>query len=95
MTPEEQAIVKKKLGEVAEILYKNTPSKKLSTFERVELNVREHLLETVAPKVGNFFSISRRKQSRKRHKDIDKNKNCPQHTASASEQLSITKAEDY
>lgn len=55
MTPEEQAIVKKKLGEVAEILYKNTPSEKLSTFETVELSVREHLLETVAPEVGNFF----------------------------------------
>ena len=56
MTPEEQAIVKEKLGEVAEILYKNTPSEKLSTFETVELSVREHLLETVAPEVGNFFS---------------------------------------
>ena len=56
MTPEEQTIVKEKLGEVAEILYKNTPAEKLSTFETVELSVREHLLETLAPEVGNFFS---------------------------------------
>lgn len=55
MRPEEQAIVKQKLREVAEILYKNTPAEELKTFETVELSVREHLLETVAPEVGNFF----------------------------------------
>jgi hypothetical protein len=55
MTPEEQAIVNKKLTEVAEILYKNTPSEELKTFETVELSVREHLLKTVAPEIGNFF----------------------------------------
>jgi hypothetical protein len=31
MRPEEQAIVKQKLREVAEILYKNTPSEELKT----------------------------------------------------------------
>ncbi len=56
MTPEEQAIVQEKLREVAEILYKNTPLESLKTFETVELSVREHLLEIVAPEVGNFFS---------------------------------------
>ena len=55
MTPEEQAIVKDKLREVAEILYKNTSPEALETFETVELSVREHLLGTVAPEVGNFF----------------------------------------
>ena len=50
MTPEEQKVVRQKLKEVAEILYKNTPSEELKTFERIELSVREHLLETVAPK---------------------------------------------
>ena len=57
MTPEEQAIVKDKLREVAEILYRNTPTAKLKTFETIELSVREHLLETVAPEIGNFFVI--------------------------------------
>ncbi len=57
MTPEEQKVVQQKLKEVAEILYKNTPSEELKTFERIELSVREHLLETVAPTIGNFFVI--------------------------------------
>jgi hypothetical protein len=55
MTPEEQIIIQEKLREVAEILYKNTPSESLETFETVELSVREHLLETVAPEIGEFF----------------------------------------
>lgn len=55
MTPEEQAIVQQKLKEVASILYKNTDSEQLKTFETVELSVREHLLETVAPEIGDFF----------------------------------------
>lgn len=55
MTPEEQGIVHEKLREVASILYRNTSSKELETFESVELSVREHLLETVAPQIGEFF----------------------------------------
>ena len=57
MTPEEQALVQTKLREVAEILYNNTPPEALRTFETIELSVREHLLETVAPEIGNFFAI--------------------------------------
>jgi hypothetical protein len=55
MTPEEQIIIQEKLREVAEILYKNTSSESLETFETVELSVREHLLEIVAPEIGEFF----------------------------------------
>jgi hypothetical protein len=55
MTPEEQLIVDQKLKEVAEILYNNTPSEELATFETIELSVRQHVLEKVAPKIGNFF----------------------------------------
>lgn len=55
MTPKEQAIVKERLREVAEILYRNTPPEALKTFETIELSVREHLLTTVAPELGNFF----------------------------------------
>lgn len=57
MTPEEQAIVFDKLRQVSEILYRNTPAAELKTFETIELSVREHLLETVAPEIGNFFVI--------------------------------------
>jgi hypothetical protein len=56
MTPEEESIIDQKLREVAEILYNNTPRGKLATFETIELSVREHLLDKVAPKIGNFFS---------------------------------------
>ena len=56
MTPEEQAVVKDRLTEVAEILYKKTSAEELTTFETLEISVRKHLLETVAPEIGNFFS---------------------------------------
>lgn len=69
MTPEEQAIVQQKLTEVASILYKNTDSAQLKTFETVELSVREHLLETVAPEIGNFFS---QQQEEKKQEDSGK-----------------------
>ena len=54
MTPEEQAIVDRKLEEIAEILYKSTPDEELNTFETIELSVRDHLLKTVAPKIGEL-----------------------------------------
>ncbi len=57
MTPEEQSIVDQKLREVAEILYNNTPREELATFETIELSVRNHLLEKVSPKIGEFFSM--------------------------------------
>lgn len=62
MTPEEKALVARKLNEVAEILYNNTPDGELKTFETIELSVREHLLETVAPKIGEFFSAQQQEQ---------------------------------
>lgn len=63
MTPEEQAIVDRKLKEVAEILYNNTSDRELKTFETIELSVRDHLLETVAPKIGEFFFIQQQEQA--------------------------------
>lgn len=57
MTPEEQSIIDQKLREVAEILYKNTPKEELATFETIELSVRNHLLEKVSPRIGEFFSM--------------------------------------
>lgn len=57
MTPEERSVVKEKLREIAEILYQDTSSEKLKTFEAVELSVRKHLFETVAPEIGNFFTM--------------------------------------
>ncbi len=56
MTPEEQATIKEHLRQVAEILYKNTPSAELTRFETIELTIREHIIETVGPEIGNFFT---------------------------------------
>lgn len=55
MTPEEQKIVDRKLKEIAEIPYNNTSDEELNTFETIGLSVREHLLKSVAPKIGEFF----------------------------------------
>lgn len=57
MTPKEKSVVKEKLREIAEILYQDTSLEELKTFETIELSVRKHLLETVAPEIGNFFMI--------------------------------------
>lgn len=63
MTPEEQATVKENLRQISEILYKNTPSAQLTSFETIELSVREHLQETVAPEISNFFSSTQQEES--------------------------------
>jgi hypothetical protein len=55
MTPEEQTTIKEQLKQVAEILYKNTSSTELTSFETIELSIREHLQETVGPEISNFF----------------------------------------
>jgi hypothetical protein len=55
MTPEEQQKIKINLQEIAEVLYKNTPVDNLQSFESVELSVREHLIETVAPEIRFFL----------------------------------------
>ena len=55
MTPEEQLIVDQKLREVAKILYNNTSTEELATFETIELSVRKQLLKKVASKIGEFF----------------------------------------
>lgn len=51
--------VKAKLEEhliaVSQILYEHTESADLESFESIEREVRAQLLETVAPRVGEFF----------------------------------------
>lgn len=72
MTPEEQQKIKINLQEIADILYKNTPGEKLQDFESVELSVREHLIETVAPEISSFFLLSGWKEfwENKNHKKL-------------------------
>ena len=44
------------IQEVAEILYRNTSTKELTSFERVEQAVRSKMLEEVSPRVALFLS---------------------------------------
>ncbi len=69
MTPEEQLIVDQKLREVAQILYNNTPSEELATFETIELSVRNHLLSKVSPRIGEFFCT---KQEEEKQEESEK-----------------------
>ena len=68
MTPEEQVKIKEHLRQVAKILYKDTPSDKLTRFETIELSIREHLQETVAPEISNFF-ITQQAESQQEGKE--------------------------
>ena len=53
----EKQKIKEHLDQVAKILYENTQIEQLNDFENVELAVRKHIIETVAPTIGNFFLI--------------------------------------
>ena len=55
MTQEELCELNQALKTIARILYKNTPSERLQDFEGVSLAVRDQMLETVGPELGNFF----------------------------------------
>jgi hypothetical protein len=55
MSPEEEKTIQENLEEIASILYKNTPKSELEDFETIELAVRKHILDHVAPTIGNFF----------------------------------------
>ena len=55
MTPEQRQKLKINLQEIADIFYQNTPPDNLQSFESIELTVREHLVETVAPEISSFF----------------------------------------
>ena len=51
----------------AKILYKNTPSEKIETFEGIETAVRDQVLEHVSPKIAFFLSEKRLEQRRVKH----------------------------
>ena len=59
MTPEQRQKIKINLQEIADIFYQNTPPDNLQSFESIELTVREHLVETVAPEISGFFLTRR------------------------------------
>ena len=55
MTPEDRQQLKAHLKEVAEIIYRNTDPKELSSFESIEKSLRQEILKEVEPELGSFF----------------------------------------
>jgi hypothetical protein len=55
VSPDIQGKLNQHLVEVARIMYQHTESEKLESFETIESQVREQVLQTVAPKIGEFF----------------------------------------
>jgi hypothetical protein len=56
MNPEELPRLEACLLEAAEILYRNTPTEELTSFESIEKTVRTKMLEQVSPKIAFFLS---------------------------------------
>jgi hypothetical protein len=56
MTPEDAQKLKHHLTEVARVLQKNTPEAQMQDFESIELALRDHMVKTVGPTIGEFFS---------------------------------------
>ena len=55
MNREEQEKLEYHLQEAAKILFENTPSEKVQDFDSIEMTVRKHFLDTVAPDIASFF----------------------------------------
>ncbi len=56
MTPEDSQRLEACLVEAAEILYRNTQTEELKSFESLEKAVRTKMLEQVSPKIAFFLS---------------------------------------
>ena len=55
LSPEVEQKLQAHLIQVAQILYQHTESEKLKDFETIEWELRNQLLEKVAPQIGEFF----------------------------------------
>ena len=56
MTPEDSQRLEACLLEAAEILYQNTQTEELTSFESLEKVLRTTMLEQVSPKIAFFLS---------------------------------------
>jgi len=68
LTEAEKAELNAHIKGAARILYQNTESEKLKSFESIEWEVREQILTHVAPEIGNFF-YQQEKRTKKGEKD--------------------------
>jgi hypothetical protein len=75
MTPEEIQEVQKCLETVSAILFKNTPKEQLQDFASIELAVRDHILQEVAPQIGFFFEQKQQHKSRKEKSNSNLSRN--------------------
>lgn len=57
LSEEMQAKLDEHLEAAARILYEHTEAEKLKSFESIEWEVREQILEKVSPKIGEFFYL--------------------------------------
>jgi hypothetical protein len=55
LSREKQEELDQHLTAVSRILYEHTETGKLETFESIEWEVREQILEKVTPQIGEFF----------------------------------------
>lgn len=62
MDSSKEARLKACLAELSELLYEETSAEDIGTLEGIESSVRQHLLETVGPKLGSFLSKKRLEQ---------------------------------
>lgn len=64
MTPSERLELEACLKRASDILYNNSDSDKLETFEGIEQTVREQVLEYVSPEIALFLSKRKQEQNK-------------------------------
>lgn len=55
LSEREKEKLEEHLKAIAKILYQNTPSDKLKTFEQIETTLREQMQQEVVPEIAQFF----------------------------------------
>ena len=55
MNTEDRDKLQYHLQEAAKILFNNTPSEEVKDFDSIEMTLRKHVLDTVEPKISQFF----------------------------------------
>ena len=63
LSPEKQKELDEHLVAVSRMLYEHTEVEKIKTFEGIEWELREQVLEKVTPKIGEFFFQKGEKKS--------------------------------
>lgn len=63
MPPEKQALLEHHLTESARLMREYTEPEKLKDFESIEVEVRNQVIEVVAPTIGEFFSQKEEKKT--------------------------------